>query len=535
MPTKRQILQGSVVVGTLSLVGSVTGILVETAIAAKLGMSARSDVFYVAYTLPYVITTLLTASGQFSLVPFFASLEASGKSGDVARGFSYALNVGAAGLAVAAGFGAVAAPWLVEGIAPGLSPPERVISTQLARWLFFIIVPAGAAEVLRSFLLSRHSFALPSAAGFFRNIAVILWVALGFRRYGYFSLILGYFTGHFLQVAVLAVKIMVSFPVRYRPVVAGGGEPFRNLRGAGAAQLGVAAGWQVLVIVERIIASFLPAGALTALNWGLKIMSTMGELVAGSVGTSALPGLSRASARKEEAEQRRTFENTLEIALVLLTPLMVFCLELARPIIRLVFQRGNFTADATAGMASVFFCYSLSLLLYSALRILSFQLFARQEGALYFRISILQFALTVAFDLLYVGVLRWGAKGIPLALVTSLILTFGWAYRKDLCDLRLALDRAFRWFFAKNALGAALAAVAVAGLRLILPQPASGLGNFLYLVVTCGAGSAAFFVALVASKAISLADLRPAIGDSVEDPVEDPERSRRERSRREQC
>src|SRR5438552_10320475 len=153
-------------------------------------MSARSDVFYVAYTLPYVITTLLTASGQFSLVPFFASIETSGKSEDTARGFSYAVNVLAAGLTVAATLGALASPWLVEGIAPGLSPPQRVISTQLARWLFFIIVPAGVAEVLRSFLLSRHSFALPSAAGFFRNIAVILWVALGFRRYGYFSLIL---------------------------------------------------------------------------------------------------------------------------------------------------------------------------------------------------------------------------------------------------------------------------------------------------------------------------------------------------------
>ena len=111
MPTKRQILQGSVVVGTLSLVGSVTGILVETAIAAKLGMSARSDVFYVAYTLPYVITTLLTASGQFSLVPFFASIETSGKSEDTARGFSYAVNVLAAGLTVAATLGALASPW----------------------------------------------------------------------------------------------------------------------------------------------------------------------------------------------------------------------------------------------------------------------------------------------------------------------------------------------------------------------------------------------------------------------------------------
>lgn len=499
--------------GALSLVGSVTGILVETAIAAKLGMSERSDVFYVAYTLPYAITTLLTATGQFSLVPFFASIEASAKPQDLARGFSYAVNMVGAGLAAVAVLGALSAPWLIEGIAPGLSPAQRAVSTELARWLFFVIVPAGIAEVLRSFLLSRRSFALPSAAGFFRNFAVILSVVLGFRSFGYKSLILGYFAGHLLQVAVLAAKIAISFPVRYRPVIAGGGEPFRNLRGAGAAQFGVAAGWQALVIVERIIASFLPAGTLTALNWGTKIMSTMAELVAGSVGTSALPGLSYAAARKEEAEQQRTFKNTLEIALVLLTPLVAFCLGLPRPIMRLVFERGNFTAAATTQMATIFFYYSLSLLLYSAARILAFQLFARVEAANYFRFSILQHALTVTFDLLYVGVLRWGAKGIPLALVTSLTLSLIWAYRKNLCDLGAALDKAFGRFFVKNLLGAGLAGAALAGLRFFIPLPATGMGNFLYLLGACGAGSAVFFGALLASKAISMSEFRLAAGD----------------------
>jgi putative peptidoglycan lipid II flippase len=516
MPTKRQIFQGSLVVGTLSLVGSITGILVETAIAAKLGMSARSDVFYVSYTLPYVVTTLLAASGQFSLVPFFASIEASGKLEDLARGFSYAVSVGAAGLTAMAALGSAAAPWLMRGIAPGLTADQLATATQLARWLFFVIVPAGVAEVLRSFLLSRHSFALPSAAGFFRNIAVIVGVVWGFHRFGYYSLVLGYFAGHLLQVAVLAAKTAISFPVRYSPRVRGGGEPFRNLRGAGAAQLGVAVGWQGVVVVERIIASFLPAGALTALNWGLKIMSTMGELAAGSIGTSALPGLSRAAARKEEAEQQRIFQSTLELALVLVAPLVVFCLELRRPIIRLIFQRGNFTPEATSQMASIFFYYSLSLLLYAGLRVLAFQLFARQEGMAYLRISILQFALTVGFDLLYVGILRWGPKGIPLAMVTGLALTAAWAYRKNLCDLKATWDRALRWFFAKNLLGAGLAAATVAGLEFLSPAPATGLGNFLYLVAVCGVGSVVFFAALFAFKAVSFSQFWHAGGDSSE-------------------
>ena len=71
MPFQRQLLRGSVVVGFFSLLSAFSGILVETSIAANLGLSIRSDTFYVAYTIPYIISNLLTATSQFSLVPFF--------------------------------------------------------------------------------------------------------------------------------------------------------------------------------------------------------------------------------------------------------------------------------------------------------------------------------------------------------------------------------------------------------------------------------------------------------------------------------
>ncbi len=64
------------VVGFFGFLGSLTGILVETSIAAKLGLSKSSDTFYVAFTVPYIITNLVSATGQFSLVPFFAAVGA---------------------------------------------------------------------------------------------------------------------------------------------------------------------------------------------------------------------------------------------------------------------------------------------------------------------------------------------------------------------------------------------------------------------------------------------------------------------------
>ncbi len=507
MPSKRHLLRSSLVVGFFGFLGSLTGILVETSIAAKLGLSKSSDTFYVAFTVPYIITNLIGATGQFSLVPFFAAVGGRHSDEERWRGFSYAVNMVFLGLGAIAVAGAAAAPWVVRGIAPGLSSPQIELASQLGQWLFLIIIPAGVAETFRSFLLSQHRFALPSAAGLFRNVIVIAAILLGFNRYGEYSIVLGYLVGYFLQLAILGAQILISFPVRYSLTLVGTGEAARKLHGAGTAQLAGAGCWQGVVIVERMIASFLPAGTLTALNYGFKVISTLAELLAGSVGTAALPALSRAVARQAQSEERKMFRDTIEIGLVLMAPVVVFCLLLDRNIIRLIFERGNFTPDATALMSLVFFYYSLSLLPFALVRLLTFHLFARQETQTFVRLSLFQYGLTIAFDLFYVGVLGLGARGIPLGLLTSLLLTCLRGFHRNVAGLREALDRTLAVFTAKNLAGSVLAALSVWGLHVWIEAPRTTLGNLVYLCALCGAGSAVFLGVLAASRAIPVAQL----------------------------
>src|SRR5579863_10154204 len=110
MDPKREMLRSSVVVAFFNLLGGLSGILVETSIAANLGLSTRSDTFYVAYTIPYIVTNLLTATGQFSLVPFFSSFESSKNENALWHGFSYVTNLLVLGLGAISILGVVASP-----------------------------------------------------------------------------------------------------------------------------------------------------------------------------------------------------------------------------------------------------------------------------------------------------------------------------------------------------------------------------------------------------------------------------------------
>jgi putative peptidoglycan lipid II flippase len=506
MNPRQQMLRSSVIVAFFNLLGGLSGILVETSIAANLGLSQRSDTFYVAYTIPYIITNLLTATSQFSLVPFFSLLETNQNEEEVWRGVSYVTNILFLGLGGLAALGALAAPWIIHGIAPGFTRQQDVVATQLARWLFLIIIPAGIGEVLRSFLLSRRYFALSTASSFIRNVTSVVVILVGFRRYGAQSIFLGYLAGYLLQVAILGVEVLVSFRPRYSLTLTGSGKSFSALRGAGTAQLGGALGWQGVVVVERIIASFLPAGTLTALNYGFRILGSISELLGGSVGTAALPVLSRAVATGDRESEHKTFRDTLEISLLLLAPMAVFCLSLGHNIIRLAFQRGNFTPDATNLMSLVFFYYSLSLLFFALVRLLSFYLFARFEPGTYIRLALFQYVLNVLFDLVYVGILHCGAKGIPLGFLTGLAGTCVLAYWRNLANFQQIVDRTLVIFSGKAIVASLLAAAEMAGLRVLYPSPPTNSANFVYLCVMCTTGGLVFFATMALWGAIRKAD-----------------------------
>lgn len=495
------------VVGFFGLLGSLTGILVETTIAAKLGLSRNSDTFYAGYTLPYIITNMLSATGQFSLVPFFASFDTGEDSDELWHALSYALNVVTLGMTALALVGFAFAPWAVRLIAPGFTAAQTVLASRLARWLFLLVIPAGMVECFRSFLYARRHFALPSATNFFRNSSVILSILLTFHRYGPFSIVVGYFLGYLVQLLSLALHLVLSFRVRYFASLKGAGEAFQRLHGAGAAQLGAALGWQGVVVVERIIASFLAPGSLTALNYGLKIMSTISELLSGSVGTSALPALSRATVKGEHAEERKIFRDALEISLALVSPAMVFCLLLPRPIIRLVFQRGSFTAVSTQLMAQVLFFYCLSLVLLSVVRLLTFYMFARRESALFMRLTLGYYCVTILFDLFYTGILGMGPKGIPAALLTSLGLTCTVAYIRNVGGLKDAVDRQLIRFAVKDAAAMVAAGALIGLLQHHLPEPGQVKATFLYLTLLCGLGGITFAAVMAVTRAIPLAQL----------------------------
>jgi hypothetical protein len=205
--------------------------------------------------------------------------------------------------------------------------------------------------------------------------------------------------------------------------------------------------------------------------------------------------------------EHKTFRDTLEISLILLTPMAVFCLMLPHNIIRLVFQRGQFTPGATALMTTIFFYYSLSLLPFAFVRLLNFASLPAASPTFIFASPFFitawfwysTFSMSACCDS--------GRKEFPSVSLPALCWRAGLAIRRNLGDLHVTLNGVLgrvcrqeppRRVFCHSHSGSAAIWVATTG---------HGGQDFTFLCITCGLGSVAYLATLAALQALPMAQL----------------------------
>ena len=147
--------------------------------------------------------------------------------------------------------------------------------------------------------------------------------------------------------------------------------------------LGLAA-VQVNVFVNTVLATGQGTGAVSWLNYAFRLMYLPIGLFGVSIGTAALPEISRlcGDGRRRGAAAHRS-AGALRLMLMLNVPATVGLVVLAHPIVSLLLERGRFGPDDTAATAAALICYAPGLIGYSAVKIASpsFYALARQPHA----------------------------------------------------------------------------------------------------------------------------------------------------------
>ncbi|MFC7930966.1 murein biosynthesis integral membrane protein MurJ [Streptomyces cinereoruber] len=369
--------KAAAVTAGLTAVGAVLGLVRDQILAGYFGAGAATDAFLVAWTVPEFASTLLIEDAMaLILVPAFSRALArrgDGALGDPVRALvrgtlpRLTLTVG-----LAAAVLVVAAPLLVAALAPGLPDPALAIDcTRLTGTCVLSFALVGYCSAA----LRAHGRFLPPALIYTAyNVGIIGTILVLREPWGVRSAAAGVAVGGVLMVLVQApslVRELRSGPVPppLRPPraskasrVSRGGQDGRILvLGLIAPVVAFSLCRQSQTLIERFLASPLPAGAISHLNYAQKV-AQLPMILSLMLCTVSFPVVARALAAGDEETARHRVERDLLLAAVVVLVGASTVIAAAPRIVELLFERGEFGGADTTATAAVMRVYALGLL-----------------------------------------------------------------------------------------------------------------------------------------------------------------------------
>jgi putative peptidoglycan lipid II flippase len=414
-------------IGLATMTSRILGVARETVLAALFGAGNEMDAFNVAFRIPNLLRDLF-AEGAISaaLVPTFTRTLAQRGRDAAWRLGNLVINALIAITLLLAAAGWLAAPWLARTLAPeyALVPGKIELTALLIRIMlpFLTLIAIGVAmmgmlNALRRFFIPAVSPAMFNVATLFAAFALVpVMPRLGWPRIA--AIAIGTILGGLGQ-------ILIQWPLlrregwRYAPVLdkrdAGLREVMRLMT---PATIGLAA-VQVNVFVNTVLATGEGTGAVSWLNYAFRLMYLPIGLFGVSIGTAALPEISRHTATSDTASLRQTVADALRLTIVLNVPATVGLIVLARPIVSLLLERGRFGPDDTAATAAALICYAPGLVGYAVVKIASPTFYALRDSRTPVVVTAVAVAINVALNLVLVRVM--GFRGLALGTTIAAI------------------------------------------------------------------------------------------------------------------
>jgi len=198
----------------------------------------------------------------------------------------------------------------------------------------------------------------------------------------------------------------------------------RFFKALGPATVG-SAGVQLALFADTIIASFLAAGALSALYYADRLYQLPGGVIGIAVGTVLLPEMARRLAAGDEAGARHAQTRAIEFTLLLAVPCVVAFLIVPDLIMRALFMRGKFTAGDANAAAMTLAAYTIGLIPFVLMRSVVATFYSRQDTATPVKAALTAAALNIALKIVLLYTTSLAQVGLALATSLGAWINFG--------------------------------------------------------------------------------------------------------------
>jgi putative peptidoglycan lipid II flippase len=415
--TRRRLARSTAIFSLATGLSRILGLVREVVARYYFGTVGAINAFEVAFLIPNTIRALVAdAALSSAFVPVFSELLVKGerkRAWRVASSLFWLVLLGLGGLTA---LFIVISPWIMAAFGYG------DLAVGLSRVLFPIVVLLGLSGIVVGILNSYEHFTVPALTPVFWNIAIIIGLVIGVPR------------AHGIddKLYVYAFSILVATVIQFLL-------PLPWLRGRDG-RLQVVVDWrdpavrQTLVLMvpitiglglinlNAVVDTFFAARfidrfhAPSAINAAFRLYMLPQGMFSVAVATVLFPTLSRLATTADLDGFRRTVSGAIRLIAFLLFPASIVCAVLAEPIVRVVYQRGDFTPAQTPATAHALAAFALGLAFNGFMLMLNRAFFSLQSPWIPTWVALGNLGLNALLDAAFYSLGIWG---LPLS--TSIV------------------------------------------------------------------------------------------------------------------
>ena len=424
------LLRSSLLVGIMTMLSRVLGLVRDVVIAGYFGSTASADAFFVAFKIPNFLRRLF-AEGAFSqaFVPVLSEYRTKRPFDEVRHLVSRVSGTLAGTLIMVTVVCMLASPILIRVFAPGFhdDPAKLALAGEMLRitfpYLFLISMTGLAGAVLNSY--SR--FAVPAFTPVLLNLSLIgatLYLTPWFSE-PVVALAWGVVIAGISQ---LLLQLPFLLQIRLLPV------PRWDHKHEGVRRImtlmvpalfGVSVS-QINLLLDTVLASFLQTGSVSWLYYSDRLSELPLGVFGIAIATVILPSLSRKHSAEAEDQFSQTLDWAIRLVLLIGVPAGVALFILSEPLIATLFHYGEMTDRDVMMAATSLRAYSIGLVAFMLIKVLAPGYFARQDTKTPVSIAIKAMIANMVFNLLLVFPLQHA--GLALATTMSAFMNAGMLY-----------------------------------------------------------------------------------------------------------
>ncbi len=355
---RQKIVKATALLAVLEALTAGAGLLKQMVVAAQFGTSALTDAYVVAITVTGLIQLWITLPIRQVILPMFRyDLARQGEQNAWAN-ISILFNNLVLILILIALAAWIGAPALVSLMSPGFAAETNMLAIELTRITLVSLVLIPPSMILEQILFSYERFFLPGITDLVNNLVTVIALLVLGTAYGIYGLATAIVLG-------AACEFASQWPILwekrqfYRRKI--------DLRHPGMREVGrlsfpllfANSGVELGRITDRIFASLLPAGSLSALAFASRQTTVFLDLFVTPIGKSTFPHFTKLIAEENFQTLSRQLSRYFRLVIFVTLPIAIGSMVAAEPIVRLLYQRGAFDETSVRLTSQSLACYAI--------------------------------------------------------------------------------------------------------------------------------------------------------------------------------